>query len=318
MDEREQTSEQQRAAAQPLSIQQASIALHADAVFSHSATIAKLAEALAVAQAQFPELKASQTADADKYKYNYADLASVLAAVRPSLSAQGIAILQGVSMQRPQGGGATVAVESRLLHKSGEWIATTLKLPTAETAPQKVGSLVSYLRRYGLLAITAVAAEDDDGASAGNSEAPPPRAQAPRQSAPRATAAPKPMEAPKDAPAATAKPAAAAAAPKAAAAAAERHKPLGTEGTINAADRGLLFKIAKEQRLSERHVKGLIFSLFGYASTSQIKAGPEFNKVVNAMEDPKSHGIVFEGDDVVYVRENDLTPMLADITEGLP
>ena len=41
-----------------------------------------------------------------------------------------------------------------------------------------------------------------------------------------------------------------------------------------------------EQTLSERQVKALIFALFGYTSTSQIRQGAEFRKVLSAMENP--------------------------------
>ena len=122
-----------------------------------SATLSKIAAALAAAHLNYDALIASQVADAEKYKYRYADLAGVLAAVQPALAKKGIAIVQSMSMTRPaSGSGLVVAVETRFIHASGEWIATTLKLPSTETAPQKIGSLVTYLRRYGLLALGGV------------------------------------------------------------------------------------------------------------------------------------------------------------------
>ena len=43
------------------------------------------------AHLNYTSLIASQTADAEKYKYRYADLAGVLAAVQPALAKSGIA-----------------------------------------------------------------------------------------------------------------------------------------------------------------------------------------------------------------------------------
>jgi len=302
---------------QPVSV---TVAQQSGDVFTHSPSIAKLAEALAKAQAQFTTLKASSVADAEKYKYNYADLASVLNAVRPALSAEGIAILQGVSMQRPSGSSSLIVlVETRLVHASGEWIATTLKLPSGEVAPQKVGSLTSYLRRYGLLALTACAAEDDDASSAST---PTPRPQRPRQEQePRAPKAEpttaRPVAVPNPVPANELPPAKVTKPRPEAKPVVDRHAPLSLPGTISAADRGLLFKIAKEQQVTERQVKSLIFALWGYTSTSQIRQGAEFVKVTSALEHPEDHGVTFAEDDALYERHADANPLPVDVTEGM-
>jgi len=262
-------------------------------VFTHSASIAKLATALAVAQAGYTPLKASQTADAEKYSYNYADLAGVLDVVRPALAAQGIAILQGVSMQRPAGtSGLLVIVETRLVHQSGEWIATTLKLPSGEIAPQKVGSLVTYLRRYGLLAMAGVASEDDDGKQAQDAAAPKPQRPAPAPKKEPATA--KPVTKP------VAKPELVGPTPG------EQRVIKDPPEGITAKDRGLLFKVAKTNGYTEAQVKQLIFALFGYTSTSQIAPGAQLGKVLSAMENPGDHGVTIDADGgLVYTREAD-------------
>jgi hypothetical protein len=96
-----------------------------------------------------------------------------------------------------------------------------------------------------------------------------------------------------------------------------RHQPLSTPNSISAADRGLLFKTAKQQTLSERQVKALILALFGYTSTSQIRQGAEFVKVLSAMESPADHGVTFAEDDALYNREADYNALPADVTEGM-
>jgi hypothetical protein len=259
-------------------------------VFTHSASIEKLAAALAQAQLKYEPLKTTQTADAEKYSYRYADLAAVLAAIQPALAGQGIAILQGVSMQRPPGSsGLVVAVETRLLHQSGQWIATTLKLPSGEVAPQKVGSLVTYLRRYGLLAMAGVASEDDDGKQAQDAASPKPArpAPAPKKEPPTAKPVSKPVNATGPTPD-------------------EQRVIKDPVAGITAKDRGLLFKVAKTNGYTEAQVKQLIFALFGYASTSQIAPGAQLGKVLSAMENPGDHGVSIDADGgLVYTREAD-------------
>jgi hypothetical protein len=270
-------------------------------VFAHSPTFAKLAAALAKAQANYGDLKASQVADAEKYVYKYADLAAVLAAVRPALNAAGIALLQGVAMQRPQGSsGLIVLVETRLIDQSGEWLATTVKLPSGEVAPQKVGSLVSYLRRYALLAMVGVAAEDDDGKEA--QQAAPPKRTAPPAPPKTQPATAKPVAAPKPVPATP--PAEERVEPRVIA------DPVREDGVrISAKDRGLLFKVAKEQGLNETQVKQLIFALWGYTSTGAILQGAQFGKLLSAMENPQDHGVTIGNGDLTYDRAKDANPL---------
>jgi hypothetical protein len=277
-----------------------------------SPTVAKIADALAKAHLNYGTLIASQVADAEKYKYRYADLAGVLAAVQPALAKSGIAIVQSMAMTRPAGSsGLVVAVETRFIHASGEWIATTLKLPSTETAPQKVGSLVTYLRRYGLLALSACASEDDDGADA--MPTPPKRASKPE--APRPVTPPAPTnaevrQAAHPLPATELPPARKPRATKAAA-------PAPTSAFASASERGLIFKTAREQALTEAQVKALIFALFGYTSTTQIRQGVEFHKLINAMENPGDHGVAFDGDNAIYERERDVNALPLDVTEGM-
>jgi hypothetical protein len=95
------------------------------------------------------------------FKSKYADLAAVVDAVKPALLKFDIAFLQGV--QDAEGG---VAIETMLLHTSGEWISSTLRLPATKQDAQGYGSAITYGRRYGLMAICGVPAEDDDGNAA--------------------------------------------------------------------------------------------------------------------------------------------------------
>jgi hypothetical protein len=50
-----------------------------------------------------------------------------------------------------------------LLHKSGEFIAETLRMPVNKWDAHGIGSGITYARRYGLMSMLGIAAEDDDG-----------------------------------------------------------------------------------------------------------------------------------------------------------
>ena len=130
-----------------------------------------LAAALAAVQASLPSIAKSETAEVEgttkagrpfKYKYSYADLATISKAVLPLLGANGLAWIARPTLR--EDGKFVLAYE--LLHISGESRAGDYPL-TGVTA-QEMGSAISYARRYALCSVTGIAPEedDDDGASA--------------------------------------------------------------------------------------------------------------------------------------------------------
>ena len=121
-----------------------------------SESIKEIAGALVKAQA---EIKAAiKDATNPFFKNRYADLASVIEAVRTPLNKAGICFLQPAS-STPEG----VAVETILIHTSGEWVSETLTMPVNKQDAQAFGSACTYGRRYGLQSLCGVPSEDDDG-----------------------------------------------------------------------------------------------------------------------------------------------------------
>jgi hypothetical protein len=96
------------------------------------------------------------------FKTMYADLPTVIDAVKPALNDAGISFVQSAS---PSESG-TLALTTRLLHVSGEWIEDTAITPLVKNDPQSYGSAITYLRRYSLAAMTGLYQDDDDGHSA--------------------------------------------------------------------------------------------------------------------------------------------------------
>lgn len=111
------------------------------------------------------------------FRSNYADLASVIEAVQP-LHDNGLAYSQLVGVD-----GDIVGVRTVLRHVSGQTLDCGLMTARAKDASaQAIGSALTYLRRYSLMAAGGIASADDDGQAAGRPSAP----QQPRSSPPPA------------------------------------------------------------------------------------------------------------------------------------
>lgn len=120
--------------------------------------------ALARAQAEFPPIPRSKTVTVrtqagQKYTFDYAPLEDILRACRPALAKHGLSITQDVGAT-PDG---KVGLTTTLGHSSGDSRSSYLPL-TFPTRPQELGSLLTYARRYAIVAMLGVAAEDTDEA----------------------------------------------------------------------------------------------------------------------------------------------------------
>jgi hypothetical protein len=267
-------------------------------VLQSSDGVVDIVTALCAAQLKFKTVAKDRTAEITSqrgsYKYGYATLASVIAAVRPALNEQGIALVQSANIVNTERA-VVLQVDTRFLHTSGQWIGSVLRLPLGDATPQGMGSLLTYLRRYGLSALAGVASEDDDDGQAAMPVPPAAR----RQQAPKA-----PQDTAAAPPAPVVEPAKPTARPKAVAKAPAQ--PLAdTPGAITTRDRSLLFATAKKFGWSEADVKSLIKQLFHYESTSQLTQ-LQLETVLGSIEYPTDYGISFEdieGKRVVVVRE---------------
>ena len=120
--------------------------------------IDKLAAALAKAQS---EMKGAQKNAVNPFfKSNYADLQKVIESSFPYLTKNGLSVIQG-----NEGKPGEFHVTTMLLHSSGQWIKSKLKMPIEKLNAQGVGSAITYGRRYGLSAMVGIAQHDDDAQS---------------------------------------------------------------------------------------------------------------------------------------------------------
>jgi hypothetical protein len=130
--------------------------------------------ATALAKAQGAMRFAIKDANNPFFKSKYADLSSVVEAIREALSGNGLSYMQHLHPSEKH----EVCVETILLHASGQWISCgTLTVPVSKHDAQGFGSALTYARRYSLSAAVGVVADDDDGNAAAQAA---PKASAPK------------------------------------------------------------------------------------------------------------------------------------------
>jgi hypothetical protein len=152
-----------------------------------SETISNLAAALVALQGE------TEHANYDKtnphFRSKYASLAEVIDVIKGPLAKHGLSVLALPGYQADVG----YLLTTRLIHASGEWIETEMKLNPTKDDPQGLGSAITYMRRYTLPGIGLYASEEDDD---GNAASRPPKVQAP---APTPSMTPEQLEAKKKA-----------------------------------------------------------------------------------------------------------------------
>ena len=125
--------------------------------------IDKLATALSKAQS---EIKGAEKKSVNPFfNSGYADLHTVIESSFPHLTKYGLSVIQGNDSNPGE-----FFVTTMLLHESGQWIKSKLKMPVEKITAQSIGSTITYGRRYGLSAITGIAQYDDDGNAASQSK----------------------------------------------------------------------------------------------------------------------------------------------------
>ena len=123
-----------------------------------STTINKLAEALAKAQAEMTMVEAESSNPF--FNSKYASLSAVLKTVLPALNKHGLSVIQGTRYCTYTNG---FYVTVTLMHASGQWTRSEIRMPIGKKDAHGVGAATTYGRRYLLSAICGVAQEDDDG-----------------------------------------------------------------------------------------------------------------------------------------------------------
>ena len=115
----------------------------------------KLAPALVALQADL--VPVAKSASNPFFKSKYAPLNEVMANVQPLLAKHKLAISQFLTNLNGES-----AMRTILLHESGQYIEDVQPLLLVKQDPQSQGSATTYARRYGVMSVLGVVADDDD------------------------------------------------------------------------------------------------------------------------------------------------------------
>lgn len=113
--------------------------------------------ATALSKAQGAMKSAAKSKENPFFKSHYADLPAVWEACRDALSKNGLAVIQTTQFD-----GTETWLETTLAHSSGQWMRSRYPVRPAKPDPQGLGSALTYSRRYALMAMVGVVAEDED------------------------------------------------------------------------------------------------------------------------------------------------------------
>ena len=120
----------------------------------------ELAAALVKAQAEMTGAKKDSANPF--FKSKYADLSSVMEAIRPALTAHGLGFVQ-VCHDAPD----AAKIETIIIHESGQTLSCgVISVPVSKGDAQAMGSAITYAKRYSLQAAFGVPSVDDDGNAA--------------------------------------------------------------------------------------------------------------------------------------------------------
>lgn len=139
-----------------------------------SESITKIATALL--QAQRAITFAAKDSKNPAFKTTYANLESVIEAVKLPLNDNDIVFVQAFSPSAP----GFLNLTTRLIHSSGEWLEDEMTVPLQKNDAQGYGSAATYSRRYALAAITGLYQADDDGQEAARPRPEPVKVAAPK------------------------------------------------------------------------------------------------------------------------------------------
>lgn len=139
----------------------------------------QIATALSAFQSECPTIPKKSTANLGKYKFDYADLETVLSVIREPMAKHGLSwtsecgfpqTISYTDVRETQRGeivankvdAIVLTITVRLFHVSGQSFAHAVSIPIKLDSPQSMGIAMTYGRRYGLMSVLGLATEDND------------------------------------------------------------------------------------------------------------------------------------------------------------
>ena len=137
-----------------------------------SEKIGEISKALSSFQGECPVLEfdgsaklkgMSKAGKAYEYGYKYLTLPKLRSGTKELVASNGLALLQATTFTEGQ-----FFLVTTISHDSGQWFRGYYPLIADMKDPQKLGSVMSYAKRYAMAAILGVVADEDDDGSYGN------------------------------------------------------------------------------------------------------------------------------------------------------
>lgn len=119
-------------------------------------------------------------ADNPFYNSKYIDINGVLEALHPILQKEGLTVIQPLTHVEGQ-----PAIETVLMDNDSDAVVASVTVMPEIKDPQKAGGAITYFRRYSLVSLFSLGAEDDDANAASGKKAPAKKATAPASKAQR-------------------------------------------------------------------------------------------------------------------------------------
>ena len=122
--------------------------------------------ATALVQFQANAGMVAENAKNPQFRSSYADLGAIISSITPALGAAGLSFVQMLGAPTVDLGGPTIALTTRIMHTSGQWLEDTFIMPIPSDAKgpnimQVAGSGISYARRYALASACGIYTGDD-------------------------------------------------------------------------------------------------------------------------------------------------------------
>ena len=115
----------------------------------------EIIKALLKVQKDFPRIEKNNTNP--HFKNRYADLSEIINKTRDVLHLHGLVLMQTIISESTD----CLTLRTTLYHESGESISSDFSFHP-DINPQKIGSQLTYFRRYSIAALLNIAADDDD------------------------------------------------------------------------------------------------------------------------------------------------------------
>ena len=135
-----------------------------------SENVSNIFEAFCKAQSEIGSVEKDKTVDffakGRRVNFSYSSLDAIIVAIKKPFKDNNLGF-----MQIPINSGSGITVETRIMHSSGEFMASSFSLQSKSTDPKDIASVITFASRYSLKSMVGIAGDDLDLDSLSEAEA---------------------------------------------------------------------------------------------------------------------------------------------------